>query len=181
MTAVFGTERLVVRPWTLDDADVDRVFDTYSRWEVARWLGAKPRALASRDEAVAAIERWRGRSTPDGRWGVWAAQVRSTGVVAGSILLVPLPEPADGPGAGEVEVGWHLHPDSWGQGYATEAARGALDHGFASGLREIYAVVRPDNERSLAVCRRLGMRSVGRTTRWYDAELDAFRTTAPSR
>jgi RimJ/RimL family protein N-acetyltransferase len=179
VSAVFETERLIVRPWTLDDADVDRVFDTYSRWEVARWLGAQPRALASRDEAVAAIERWRGRSIPDGRRGVWAAQVRSTGVVAGSILLVP--QSAEGPFAGDVEVGWHLHPDSWGQGYATEGARGAIELGFASGLREIYAVVRPGNEPSLAVCRRLGMTPLGLTMQWYAVELEAFRTTAPPR
>jgi RimJ/RimL family protein N-acetyltransferase len=98
-------------------------------------------------------------------------------VVAGSILLVPLPEPS----AGEVEVGWHLHPDSWGHGYATEGARGAIAHGFASGLREIYAVVRPDNERSLAVCRRLGLEPLGLTNRWYDTELEAFRISAPPR
>jgi RimJ/RimL family protein N-acetyltransferase len=120
-------------------------------------------------------------STSDESTGLWAAQVRSTGAVAGSILLLPLPEPADGPGAGEVEVGWHLHPDSWGHGYATEGARGALAHGFAGGLREIYAVVRPDNERSLAVCRRLGMEPLGLTSRWYDAELEAFRTAVSPR
>ena len=102
MTVVFETERLVLRRWTLDEADVERVFDTYSQWEVARWLGAQPRALTSRDEAVKAIERWATRSTADGRGGVWAAQVRSTGVVAGSILLVALPEPADGPGTEEL-------------------------------------------------------------------------------
>jgi RimJ/RimL family protein N-acetyltransferase len=183
VSAIFETDRLIVRPWTLDEADVERVFDTYSRWEVARWLGAQPRALRTRDEAAVAIERWATRSTLDGRGGVWAAQVRSTGVVAGSILLVPLPEPADGSDAeapGAVEVGWHLHPDSWGHGYATEGARAALEFGFAGGLREIYAVVRPDNERSLAVCRRLGMTPLGLTTRWYDTELEAFRTTAPS-
>lgn len=174
MSVVFETERLVVRPWTLDDPDVERVFDTYSRGEVARWLGARPRALTTRDEAVAAVERWHGRSTPDGRFGVWAAQVRSTGVVAGSILLVPL-------STGDIEVGWHLHPDSWGHGFATEAARGAIAHGFDNGLREIYAVVRPGNERSLAVCRRLGMEPLGLTSQWYDTELEAFRTTVPAR
>ena len=76
------------------------------------------------------------------------------------------------------QLGWHLHPDSWGQGFATEAARGAIAHGFHSGLREIYAVVRPDNERSLAVCRRLGLEPLGLTSRWYDAELEAWCCTA---
>jgi RimJ/RimL family protein N-acetyltransferase len=40
-------------------------------------------------------------------------------------------------------------------------------------------VVRPGNEASLAVCRRLGMQPLGRTTRWYHRELESFRLEAP--
>jgi RimJ/RimL family protein N-acetyltransferase len=90
------------------------------------------------------------------------------------VLLVNLPESA------EIEVGWHLHPDSWGHGYATEAARGAIAKGFSEGLREIFAVVRPDNERSLAVCRRLGMTHLGPSDRWYGHTLELFRVRAAS-
>jgi RimJ/RimL family protein N-acetyltransferase len=95
--------------------------------------------------------------------------------VAGTVLFKPLPN-----GVGEVEVGWHLHPDSWGHGYATEAARAVIEHGFAAGLPEVYAVVRPGNEASLAVCARLGMVPLGRFRRWYDVELEAFRLMAPA-
>ena len=172
--SVFSTERLDVRPWTHDGADLARLYDIYSRWEVARWLGSVPRPLTSLDEAPAVVDRWNSRAS--GPYGVWAVQLRDTGVVAGTVLLVPLPDHPD-----EIEVGWHLHPDSWGNGYATEAARGALDHGFAAGLTEIYAVVRPDNAPSIAVCRRLGMTELGRTDRWYGAELEAFRLSAPTR
>ena len=168
---VFATERLDVRPWTHSLSDVDRIFDTYRRWEVSQWLGATPRAMAGRDEAEAAVDRWAARSTPDGLCGVWAVEPRGSGVVAGTVLLVPLPNSAEA----EVEVGWHFHPDSWHRGYATEAARGAIARGFAGGLAEIYAVVRPDNAASLAVCGRLGMTPLGRTDRWYGTELEAFR------
>jgi GNAT superfamily N-acetyltransferase len=78
------------------------------------------------------------------------------------------------------ELGWHLHPDSWGHGYATEAARAVVDRAFDDGLLEVYAVVRPGNEPSLAVCRRLGMQPLGRTTCWYGRELEAFRLEAPA-
>ncbi|MDX6238781.1 MAG: hypothetical protein QOG10_3596 [Kribbellaceae bacterium] len=167
---VFETDRLVVRDWAADDGD--RVFDIYRRWEVARWLGADPRVMPDRDSASRAIERWN-ELNKDALYGVWAVEEVATGVVAGTVLLVPLPEPADR-GKGEVEVGWHLHPDAWGRGLATEAARGAIAHGFKAGLDEIYAVVRPGNESSLAVCRRLGMHPLGRTDRWYGAEFEAF-------
>ncbi|MEV4612921.1 GNAT family N-acetyltransferase [Kitasatospora sp. NPDC049258] len=167
---IFETERLTVRQWTADD--VDRAFDLYSRWEVARWLGSTPRALEARAEAEALVERFRGRGA-DPRFGCWAVQVRGTDVVAGTVLLVPIPG-----GGGEVEVGWHFHPDSWGRGYATEAARGALAKGFAEGLPEVFAVTYPDNTPSQAVCRRLGMEPLGRTDRWYGTELEAFRLAA---
>jgi RimJ/RimL family protein N-acetyltransferase len=177
---VFETARLVVRPWTQRESDVDRILDMYSRWEVARWLGSVPRALESRAEAAGAVDRWAARSEADGRLGIWAAQVRDTGVVAGTVLLVHLTDSGGEPGgAAEVEVGWHLHPDSWGNGYATEAGRGTIEHGFAGGLTEIFAVVRPENEPSLAVCRRLGMSPLGRTNQWYGSELEGFRITAP--
>jgi RimJ/RimL family protein N-acetyltransferase len=163
---VFETERLVVRDW--DNSDVDRVYDIYRRWEVSRWLGAQPRAMPDLDAAAQTIERWKQRSTGP-TYGIWAVEERANGVVAGTVLLSPLP--GDG---GEVEVGWHLHPDAWGRGLATESARGAIDRGRAAGLDEIYAVVRPDNAPSLAVCRRLGMRPLSRTDRWYGLELESF-------
>ena len=172
-TAVFTTERLAVRPWTHTESDVAHILDTYSRPDVVRWLGGST-AIGSRDQAEALVDRWASRSDPDRSLGVWAVEVHDTGTVVGRVMLVALPDP-EGTGDGEIEVGWTLHPDSWGHGYATEAARGAITRGFAGGLSEIYAVVRPGNERSVAVCRRLGMTPIGRTERWYDTELDAFR------
>ena len=169
---VYETDRLVVRDWV--DTDEDRVFDIYRRWEVSRWLGASPRVMADRDAAGRTIERWNERNR-DATYGVWAVEERLTGTVAGTVLLMPLPEPTDGSASrGEVEVGWHFHPDAWGRGLATESARGAISHGFKAGLSEIYAVVRPDNVASLAVCGRLGMRPLGLVSRWYGATLQAF-------
>jgi RimJ/RimL family protein N-acetyltransferase len=57
-----------------------------------------------------------------------------------------------------VEIGWRLATEHWGQGYATEAARGWLDHGFdALGVAEVVAFTDAGNARSLAVMARLGM------------------------
>jgi RimJ/RimL family protein N-acetyltransferase len=166
----YETERCRVRTWTPGDAE--RAFDLYRRWEVARWLGAQPRAMEDRAEADRLVQRWAdlNRERPD--TGRWAVERKDDGVVAGTIIVLPLPD-----GDGEFEVGWHFHPDSWGQGLASEAARGALSWGFAHGLAEIFAVVRPDNAASLALCRRIGMEPLGRTTAYYDAELELFRAT----
>lgn len=173
MTVVYETERLVVREWT--DDEVDRVYDIYSRWEVARYLGANPAVMESPDRAARGIGRWHELYvSTQGRFGAWAIQPKAGGPAAGTVLFKLLPN-----GDGDVEVGWHLHPDSWGHGYATEAAEGAVQRGFAGGLTEVYAVVYPENTASLAVCRRLGMTPLGRTTRWYGVECEAFHRSAP--
>ena len=59
-----------------------------------------------------------------------------------------------------VEIGWRLPQALWGRGYASEAARAWIDHGFAVlGLAEIVAFTDPNHARSLAVMRRAGMRA----------------------
>ncbi|RBY78734.1 N-acetyltransferase [Geodermatophilus sp. TF02-6] len=173
MTAGRGdlrTARLRLRSWTTCRDDLARLTDLYGRTEVTRWLGGTPSVTP-----VELIARWAAVSVADARFGVWALEVTAAGTVAGTVLLKPLPG-----GVGEVEIGWHLHPDCWGRGYATEAARAVLDRAFAAGLPEVYAVVRPGNHASAAVCTRLGMHRLGRMRRWYDVELDAYRLTAPA-
>jgi RimJ/RimL family protein N-acetyltransferase len=71
-----------------------------------------------------------------------------------------------------VEIGWRLAFDHWGHGYATEAARLALAHGFGPlALPEIISFTSAVNRRSRAVMERLGMRR--------DAKDDFDRPTLP--
>ncbi|ALV38680.1 GNAT family N-acetyltransferase [Streptomyces sp. CdTB01] len=58
---------------------------------------------------------------------------------------------------GEIEIGWRLGRAYWGKGYATAAARLTLERLRAAGVPSVVALVRPGNERSVAVARRLGM------------------------
>jgi RimJ/RimL family protein N-acetyltransferase len=190
----FRTRRLIARDWVLDDAEA--AFDIYGRDEVMRWLGAQPRgpvqSLAQMRERLAAMIR---RSAAEPNYGLWALELRTgpaVGAVVGAALLSQLPEPA-----GEVEIGWHLNPMHWGHGYATEAGRGAV--GLAFGLTQVgpdvvavsaadgrlpldhvIALVDPDNARSLAVCRRLGMTHLGQTDKYYGLELERFELRRPT-
>jgi RimJ/RimL family protein N-acetyltransferase len=168
------TDRLVVRPYTLDDADA--AFDVYRHWEVTRWLGSVPTPVESVEQMRDGIGRWIDRDDPDRPYlGIRAVTLRATGTLVGTALLVPLPR-----SGADLEIGWHLHPDHWGHGYATEAARAQMAAAFAGGVPELLAVVRPGNTASVAVTRRLGMEPLGRTTKYYETELDLFRRAAPA-
>jgi RimJ/RimL family protein N-acetyltransferase len=158
IAVVAVTERIVIRPWRLDEAD--RFFDMHRRPEVAAWIGGRP--MTDPNDAITLIDSYTKRLAVDQRFGAWAVVERSSGIPAGTVLLKPLPD-----GDGEIEIGWHLHPDGWGRGLATEAGRALLKRGLANGLDEVWAVTHPDNQRSIAVCRKLGMRLLGVTDRWY--------------
>ncbi|MFG2100699.1 GNAT family N-acetyltransferase [Micromonospora echinaurantiaca] len=166
------SDRLLLRPWRDDDADF--LLDLESRWEVVRFLGAQPATMSSRDDALASIGRRRAVDHPI--HGIWAVTTAADGRLVGNLLLKPIPRSAGEPVGGpcEVEIGWHLHPDAWGHGYATEAAAAALDDAFARGLTRVVAVTDPANHASQAVCRRLGMTHLGRTTQYYDAPHELF-------
>ena len=164
------TERLLIRPWRHEDAD--RLLDLLSRLEVVKWLGdGEPVLMKDLDEAHTRVNRYAERDDPP--LGMWAVERRSDGVVLGTVLLLTLPNDEHG----EVEIGWHLHPDAWGHGYATEAARAVLAHGFAGGLREIIAVAHTDNDASIAVMRRLGMEDRGIVEKLYEGESACFAIT----
>jgi RimJ/RimL family protein N-acetyltransferase len=162
------TPRIRIRPWRRDEAD--RLFDLLRRPEVVRWLGVEPEVMTDRSEAVERIAAWSAYAAEHPGFGRWAAEVTETGVPAGTILLGPLPD-----GEGEVEIGWHFHPDSWGQGLASEAAAAVLAKAFAQGIDEVYAITHSDNEASHKVCARIGMTNLGQTTKWYGAVATLFR------
>jgi RimJ/RimL family protein N-acetyltransferase len=80
------------------------------------------------------------------------ARARDTGVFVGRLGIF------DWPQFGETEVGWALAPEVRGHGYATEAARECQRWAFQHlTVPYLTALIRPDNEASIAVATRLGM------------------------
>lgn len=170
--------RLLLREW--EDKDADFILDMYSRPEVFRFLGPNPQPVLDHDGALAKLAGWRDRQ--DERHAVWAVQDRRSGRLLGTALLVRLlasgepMQPAE-----ETEIGWHLHPDAWGHGYATEAARRGLGHAFAAGLERVLAVTHRDNAASQHVARRIGMRHRGTTEAYYSTVCELFSIERGSR
>jgi RimJ/RimL family protein N-acetyltransferase len=68
------------------------------------------------------------------------------------------PWPQDWGPRGEIEIGWRLGREHWGQGYVTAAARMTLERVRAAGVPSVVAMVLAANTRSVAVTQRLGMR-----------------------
>jgi RimJ/RimL family protein N-acetyltransferase len=74
------------------------------------------------------------------------------------VHLGHVPSPQDHPLGNHFEIGWRLVRSAWGCGYATEAAKAALRDAFARpGLKQVLAYTAPDNIRSQAVIKRLGL------------------------
>ena len=91
------------------------------------------------------------------------------------MLLLPLDD-AGGP-TDLVEIGWHLHPDEQGRGYATEAAQALLDRAAAAGIADVLALTDLDNGPSQRVAARLGMEDEGVSDRWFGLRTWQYRKT----
>jgi RimJ/RimL family protein N-acetyltransferase len=167
------TARLLLRPWSPEDADF--LYDMESCWVVKRYIGAAPAVMTDRSQALASIERRRAVDHPV--HGIWAIELLSERVPVGNLLLKPISRSVDDSTSPseDVEIGWHLHPDYWGHGYASEAGSAGLAHAFGAGLPRVLAVTAPANEASRKVCRGLGMRHLGRTNAYYNAIHDVYQ------
>lgn len=171
------TQRLFLRSYRPDDAP--RVLEILSHPEVYPWLGDPPVVpMADLATAEAWVEQAAAREA-SGRIDLFLAiEVRETGRVAGTVLVTPAIR-KDGTDHGEHELGWHLHPDSWGHGYATEAAQAMLDHVFAAGLSDVWVGMFVDNLASRAVAERLGLPFLGvLPDPWYEGDSPLFHVTA---
>jgi RimJ/RimL family protein N-acetyltransferase len=143
------TARLRLRAWRSEDLDPFAALNSDPRV-----MEHFPQLLSRQQSDLLA-----GRIVSDLRaqgWGLWAVEVAATRFFAGFVGLSRPSFRAHFTPA--VEVGWRLGQDYWGCGYATEAARAALEFGFESlGLMEIVSFTSVDNLRSRRVMERLGM------------------------
>ncbi len=183
------TERLQIRAWGPEDAE--GAYAIYSDPEVVEFIGNEVQeSVETQRESL--IQIIRAYDYLDIGMGSFPLIEKATEEIVGAVLLKPLPLTEDldewralrhtagtgpRPSIHEIEVGWHLAKAHWGRGFATEAAKRMLAYGFEElGLSEIYAVLFQENARSAAVARRLGMRHLGSTERFYGFRLEAYVT-----
>ncbi len=162
------TDRLVLRPWQTDDAAA--ALGAYGDAEVARWLTPAMNRVPDEAAMQLVLQQWVAEDarmvTPAGRWAV---ELSENGRLIGGATLLPLPPDA------EFEVGWQLHPDAWGHGYATETGLALSRWAFEQGIDQVIALMRPANTRAVATVRRIGMQWVGETEKYHSLRLQQYR------
>jgi RimJ/RimL family protein N-acetyltransferase len=152
------TPRLLLRQWK--DSDLDAWCEMNADAEVRKYFPKVNERADSEGEA----SRMKASITQRG-WGFWAVEVPSVTPFIGAVgLFVPTFE---APWQPAVEVGWRLKRNTWGKGFATEAALAARDFGFTElKLPQIIAMSVITNEPSHRVMHRIGM------ARWDGMEFD---------
>jgi len=147
-----ATDRLTLRPFTADDADL--LIELDSDPEVMRYLSggeATPPEVVREQilpSLLAAYERW------DGDFGLFAAYEKDGGAFVGWFCL----RPERGGPLDEVELGYRLRRDAWGKGYATECSRALLRKAFSElDVRVVWGATMCVNRPSQNVMEKVAM------------------------
>ena len=157
------TLRLELREFV--PADVDDLYRLDSDPRVVKYLGGEP---LSREEVEANLRRIRIGYRANYGLGIWHAARRDSGAFIGWFCLKYIPRSTD------VEVGYRLVPEAWGQGFATEGAQALVAYGFDDlGLYKILGVTHRDNRASQRVLVKAGLNARG-WSRYYARRVRLF-------
>lgn len=157
------TERLTLR--LMDTRDIDDVFAYQGREDVCRYLLHEPR---TREQIADKIGEWGAATRLEKDTDYLQLAMESDGRVIGHIYFKLVNVESL-----QAEIGWTLHPDHFGKGFATEAASAVLELAFGSlGLHRVRAELDPRNTASVELCLRLGMREEAHFTQdlWFKGE-----------
>lgn len=143
---VLETERLIIRAFTNDDAEA--VLSFRSNPEAMRFV---PRPLQrNTDDALEMIGMINHNIAANESIG-WGVELKSSGKIIGSVSFHRIEKEHH-----RGEIGYMLHPDYWGKGLVTEAARAIVDYGFRElNFHSIEAIIDPDNRASENVLNKL--------------------------
>jgi RimJ/RimL family protein N-acetyltransferase len=142
------TNRLKLRQWT--GADVEPNTAMLSDPGTARYIAADGKAVTD------ALTGWRNAAVMSGHWvlhgfGMFVVEEKQTGKFVGRV------GPWFPPRWPGFEVGWGIAREFRGKGYATEAARAAIDWSLATfDIDQILHCIDCENIASQGVASRLG-------------------------
>jgi RimJ/RimL family protein N-acetyltransferase len=153
---ILSTPRLILRPWTPTDGD--RLFEILQEPRIFQYFpktSAPPRTWVEKYIAHH-LKHWHERGC-----GHWAVVTQEDNMVIGWTGLEYLPE------LEQTEVAYLLSVQAQGRGYATEAARAAVEFGFGTcHLSVLIGLVHPENAASIRVLEKCGLVLNDRLTLW---------------
>jgi RimJ/RimL family protein N-acetyltransferase len=165
--STFETERMVLRPFTVDDADA--VYGIFSD-PVAMLFSI----TGVRDRAATAV--WLARAIAiydEHGYGFWAAILKETGAYVGHAGLLP----QEVEGRREVEIAYWFLRSHWRRGLATEAACACRDRGFRElDRRRLISLIVPENVASRRAAQKVGM-ILERETVWKNTRMFVYART----
>lgn len=147
------TDRLLIRPFTLDDAPfILRLLN-----EPSFIANIADKGVRTKEQAQDYLQQGPLASYATHGHGLWMVEHHGTGAPMGMCGLIKrdsLPE---------VDLGYAFLPEFWGQGFAREAAEACLAFGRETlGLRGMLAIVSPGNAPSIRLLEALAFRPTGR-------------------
>ena len=167
---VLQTERLRMRRLSADDAEF--IIELLNQPSFLRYIGDK--GVRNTDDAINYIQTGPVASYERFGFGLYLVELKDTGVAIGICGLLKRDSLPD------VDVGFAFLPDYWSRGYALEAAAAVMNHGkVVLGLQRIVAITSLDNEASIKVLDKLGLKFEGLIKLNEDQpEVRLFGTTA---
>ncbi|MFY9662853.1 MAG: GNAT family N-acetyltransferase [Candidatus Cybelea sp.] len=164
------TERLYQRAWRAEDAGA--VFAMYAKPQVMTWI---PGGVWDRDQTERFVARMIELEEQQG-FCIYPVLRKEDDRIIGHCGLNHLER------SPEIELAYLFDEPYWGQGFATEIAGGVLERALQTGdFERIVAVAFPENVRSIAVMKRIGMQPIG-AARHFNADVvkyEALRDAAP--
>jgi len=164
------TERLLIR--SLEIADASPLAAIWSDLNVTQHMGGP------RDSADIRLDlEEEARTGTQAEIALWPVVEKASGRVIGHCGFLE----KDVDDRSETELIYILALDSWGQGYATEAASALRDYAFEQlGLRRIIALIDPENSASVRVAENIGMRCERETRRPSGKVMRVYSILAPN-
>jgi RimJ/RimL family protein N-acetyltransferase len=145
---VIETERVILRPWRDEDRDAFLAMGQSSN--VMKYLGGV-QSCEQVDEAIARVQACQ---EAHGHC-FWAMERKADGTYLG---FCGLKIGNVGSIIDEIEIGWRLREDAWGQGFAKEAAIACLVWAWTNlEAQRVVAITVPGNKASWGLMERLGM------------------------
>lgn len=146
---ILETERLILRRLTIDDAEF--ILELLNDASFLRYIGDK--GVRNIDDAVRYLNTGPIASYERFGFGLYLVELKTSGEPIGMCGLLKrdtLPH---------VDVGFAFLPTFWSQGYAFESAAAVMAFGReALGLRRIVAITSPENQASISLLEKIGLR-----------------------